>query len=39
VKTDIVHNDIAPKFLKDVRMGVSSPQNDILLVRKCKPLA
>lgn len=32
VKTEVVHNDVAPKFLKDVRMGVSDPENDVLRV-------
>lgn len=33
VKTDVARNSVAPKFLKDVRMGVVRPETDVLRVR------
>ncbi len=33
VRTDVVRNSISPKFLKDVRMNVPSPESDVLRVR------
>lgn len=33
VRTDVVRNSVCPKFLKDVRMNVPSPETDVLRVR------